>query len=74
MNDWYQRMLPVLQLNGKGEPTQKAYSRMARMSSEFYGKTPDLISEPELQRANFDISRILEMSKYPPRGLLDMSP
>lgn len=49
MNDWYQRMLPVLQLNGKGEPTQKAYTRMVRMLSEFYGKTPDLISEPELQ-------------------------
>jgi len=23
MNDWYQRMIATLQLNGKGEPTQK---------------------------------------------------
>jgi integrase/recombinase XerD len=49
MNDWYQRMIAALQLNGKGEPTQKAYTRAVRMLSEFYGKTPDLISEPELQ-------------------------
>jgi hypothetical protein len=49
MNDWYQRMVAALQLNGKGEPTQKAYTRAVRMLSEFYGKPPDLISEPELQ-------------------------
>ena len=49
MNDWYQRMIAVLQLNGKGEPTQKAYTRAVRMLSEFYHKTPDLISEAELQ-------------------------
>lgn len=49
MNDWYQRMMAVLQLNGKGEPTQKAYTRAVRMLCEFYHKTPDLVSEPELQ-------------------------
>ena len=49
MNDWYQRMIATLQLNGKGEPTQKAYTRAVRMLSEFYDKTPDLVSEPELQ-------------------------
>ena len=49
MNDWYQRMVAVLQLNGKGEPTQKAYTRAVRMLSQFYDKTPDLVSEPELQ-------------------------
>jgi hypothetical protein len=49
MNDWYQRMVCTLQLNGKGEPTQKAYTRAVRMLSQFYDKTPDLISEPEIQ-------------------------
>ena len=49
MNDWYPRMIAVLQLNGKGEPTQKAYTRAVRMLSEFYNKTHDLVSEPELQ-------------------------
>ena len=49
MNDWYQRMVATLQLNGKGEPTQRAYTRAVRMLCEFYDKTPDLISEPELQ-------------------------
>ncbi|MDZ4342080.1 MAG: site-specific integrase [Candidatus Binatia bacterium] len=49
MNDWYQRMVNTLQLNGKGERTQQAYTRSVRMLSQFYGKTPDLVSEPELQ-------------------------
>jgi len=49
MNDWNQRMVDTLQLNGKGEPTQKAYTRAVRMLSQFYDKTPDLVSEPELQ-------------------------
>ncbi len=49
MNDWYQRMVGTLQLNGKGERTQEAYTRALRMLSEFYGKTPDQITEPELQ-------------------------
>ena len=49
MNDWYQRMVATLQLNGKGERTQQAYTRSVRMLSQFYDKTPDLISQPELQ-------------------------
>ena len=49
MNDWYQRMVATLQLNGKGERTQQAYTRSVRMLSQFYDKTPDLISEQELQ-------------------------
>ena len=49
MNDWYQSMIDTLQLNGKGERTQQAYTRSVRMLSQFYGKTPDLVSEQELQ-------------------------
>ena len=49
MNDWYQRMVDTLQLNGKGERTQQAYTRSVRMLSQFYEKTPDLVSEQELQ-------------------------
>lgn len=49
MNDWYQRMVNTLQLNGKGERTQQAYTRAVRMLSQSYGKTPDLVSEQELQ-------------------------
>ena len=49
MNDWYQSMVDNLQLNGKGERTQQAYTRAVRMLSQFYGKTPDLVSEQELQ-------------------------
>jgi hypothetical protein len=36
MNDWYQRMVGTLQLNGKGERTQQAYTRSVRMLSQFY--------------------------------------
>ena len=50
MNDWYQRMIDTLQLNGKGERTQQAYARAVRMLSQFYDKTPDLVSEQELQQ------------------------
>src|SRR5262249_52797156 len=49
MNDWYQCMVDTLQLNGKGERTQQAYTRSVRMLSQFYDKTPDLLSEQELQ-------------------------
>ena len=49
MNDWYQHMVNTLQLNGKGERTQQAYTRSVRMLSQFYDKTPDLVSESELQ-------------------------
>lgn len=49
MNDWYPRMVDILQLNGKGERTQQAYTRSVRMLSQFYDKTPDLVSEQELQ-------------------------
>jgi hypothetical protein len=42
-------MIGALQLNGKGERTQQAYTRSVRMLCQFYDKTPDLISEPELQ-------------------------
>ena len=49
MNDWYQRMVDILQLNGKGERTQQAYTRSVRMLSQFCDKTPVLISEQEFQ-------------------------
>ena len=44
-----QQMIAALQLSGKGARTQQAYVREVRLLSEFYGKSPDLISEPELQ-------------------------
>ena len=49
MTDWYDKTIQALQLNGKGERTQEAYARSVRMLSQFYGKTPDQISEQELQ-------------------------
>lgn len=49
MQDWYQQTLDALNLAGKGEPTQKAYTRAVRMLVQFYNKTPDLVSEDELR-------------------------
>jgi len=45
MTDYYQQSMRALQLAGMSEPTQKGYTRSVRMLVDFYGKTPDLISE-----------------------------
>ncbi len=47
--EWYQKTINTLALNGKGERTQKVYARSLRMLAEYYDKTPDLITEEELQ-------------------------
>lgn len=49
MNDWYERSMKALQLNGVSLRTQQSYTRMVRMLVDFYGKTPDLVTEEELQ-------------------------
>lgn len=49
MTDWHQKAINALQLNGLGERTQEAYVRAVRMLCQFYDKTPDLVSEAELQ-------------------------
>jgi integrase/recombinase XerD len=45
-----QQMLAALQLSGKGERTQESYIREVRLLAQFYHKSPDRISEQELQR------------------------
>lgn len=50
MTDWYQKAIDALQLNGLGERTQEAYVRAVRMLCEYYDKTPDQVSESELQQ------------------------
>jgi integrase/recombinase XerD len=49
MMNWYEKSIQTLQLAGKGERTRECYTRAVRMLIEFHGKTPDLISEEELQ-------------------------
>ena len=44
-----QQMIAALQLSGKGERTQDSYVREVRLLAQFYHKSPDLISEQELQ-------------------------
>src|SRR5262245_49297289 len=44
-----QQMITALQLSGKGERTQQAYVREVRLLAQFYHKSPDLLSEQELQ-------------------------
>ena len=53
MKAWYEKSINALQLNGKGERTQEAYTRAVRMLVEFYHKTPDQITEDDLQRYFF---------------------
>jgi len=71
MNDWYQRMVGTLQLNGKGERTQQAYTRSVRMLSQFYDKTPDLISELELQEYFLHRKNVNHWSSKTIHGLLE---
>ena len=49
MKDYYQQSMRALQLAGMSERTQQCYTRSVRMLVEFYNKTPDLISEQQLQ-------------------------
>jgi len=49
MKDYYQRSMRALQLAGMSERTQQCYTRAVRQLVEFCGKTPDLITEPELE-------------------------
>jgi site-specific recombinase XerD len=49
MKDYYQKSMRALQLAGMSEPTQKGYTRSVRMLVDFYGKSPDQVSEVELQ-------------------------
>jgi len=49
MTDWREKMVKMLQLNGKRDRTQEAYTRAVRMLIEFANKSPDLITEEELQ-------------------------
>src|SRR5262249_3883214 len=45
-----QHMIAALQLSGKSERTQQSYVREVRLLAHFYHKSPDRISEQELQR------------------------
>lgn len=49
MTEGYQKSIHLLQLHGKGERTQEAYTRAVRMLIDFYDKTPDQITEEERQ-------------------------
>ncbi len=49
MENWYEQAVKALQLNGMAERSQDAYARAVRMLVEHYNKTPDLVTEEELQ-------------------------
>jgi len=49
MKDYYQKSMRALQLAGMSKRTQECYTRSVRMLVDFYNKTPDQISEVQLQ-------------------------
>jgi site-specific recombinase XerD len=49
MKDYFEQSMRALQLAGMSKSTQDVYTRSVRMLVEFYDKTPDLITEKELQ-------------------------
>src|SRR5216684_7793436 len=44
-----QHMIAALQISGKGERIQESYIREVRLLAQFYHKSPERISEQELQ-------------------------
>jgi integrase/recombinase XerD len=49
MSPLRQQMLAALHLSGKGARTQEAYVREVRLLAQFYHKSPDRLTEQELQ-------------------------
>ncbi len=49
MKDYYEKSIRALQLAGFSNSTQRIYTRAVRMLVEFYDKTPDQITESELE-------------------------
>jgi integrase/recombinase XerD len=49
MEDYYNKSMRALQLAGMSERTQQCYTRSVRQLVEFYNKTPDKISETQLE-------------------------
>jgi integrase/recombinase XerD len=49
MTDYYQQSIRALQLAGMSERTQQCYTRAVRQLVDFYDKTPDQITETELE-------------------------
>ena len=63
---WYDRMVRKLQINGKSERTQEAYTRAVRQLREHYKKDLALITERELE--DYFLFRRNE-SKWAPKTL-----
>ena len=49
MKNYYDQSMRALQLAGMSERTQQCYTRSVRMLVDFYNKTPDQITEVQLQ-------------------------
>lgn len=49
MKDYFDQSIRALQLAGMSERTQESYTRAVRLLVDFYGNTPDQISEQELE-------------------------
>ncbi|VFQ47516.1 site-specific integrase [Desulfoluna butyratoxydans] len=49
MHDYYEKSMRALQLAGLGKSTQKAYTRAVRKLVDYCGKTPDKITEEEIE-------------------------
>ena len=49
MKDYFERSMRALQLAGMSERTQEAYTRAVRKLVDFYQRSPDQISEAELE-------------------------
>ncbi len=49
MKNYYDQSMRALQLAGMSKRTQQCYTRSVRMLVDFYNKTPDQLTEVQLQ-------------------------
>ena len=65
MTELRKRMIESLQLRGLSERTQEAYLRAVRQLAEHYHKSPDLVTEEELQQYFLYIKNVKKYSRAP---------
>jgi integrase len=63
MTSLRQKMIEDMQLHGFAERTQKSYMQAVRQLAEYYGKSPDQISEEELRQYFLYLKNVKKVSR-----------
>jgi site-specific recombinase XerD len=63
MTSLRQKMIEDMQFHGFAERTQKSYMQAVRQLAEYYGKSPDQISEEELRQYFLYLKNVKKVSR-----------